>query len=43
LQPDLPHKLKENLPLNEADPKTFYSPEDPKGYIDWPFAAKESS
>ncbi|KAF8996310.1 hypothetical protein BDQ17DRAFT_1429759 [Cyathus striatus] len=39
--PDLPRRLKENLPLNKYDRKTFYVPiEDPKpevGYIDYPF------
>jgi len=38
--PDLPYRLKENIPLNEADRESFYAPEDPKGYIDWPFAER---
>jgi len=41
--PDLPYKLKEDLPLNEANRESFYSVEDPKGYIDWPFAEKKDS
>lgn len=36
--PDLVRRLKENAPLNEPDPDTFYSPkkEDPVGYVDYP-------
>ncbi|KAK7685002.1 hypothetical protein QCA50_011837 [Cerrena zonata] len=36
--PDLPRRLKENIPLNAYDRSTFYSPLSPKGYIDYPFA-----
>jgi len=41
--PDLPYRLRKNLPLNEADPRSFYAVEDPKGYIDWPFAETKSN
>ncbi|CAL1710331.1 unnamed protein product [Somion occarium] len=37
--PDLPRRLKENLPLNPYNRATFYHPpESPVGYIDYPFA-----
>ncbi|KAI0078454.1 FMN-linked oxidoreductase [Panus rudis PR-1116 ss-1] len=36
--PDLPLRLKENIPLTPYDRKPFYVPESPKGYIDYPFA-----
>ncbi|TFY70450.1 hypothetical protein EVG20_g2570 [Dentipellis fragilis] len=36
--PDLPRRIKEDLGLNKYDRSTFYSPEEPKGYIDYPFA-----
>lgn len=36
--PDLPRRLRENIPLNAYDRQTFYTPEEPKGYIDYPFA-----
>lgn len=35
--PDLPHRLKNGLPLNPLDPSTFYSG-DAKGYTDYPKA-----
>ncbi|KAI0041505.1 NADH:flavin oxidoreductase/NADH oxidase [Auriscalpium vulgare] len=35
--PDLVRRLQEDLPLNEGDESTFYSP-GPAGYIDYPFA-----
>lgn len=35
--PDLVSKFRNNLPLNEYNPKTFYSP-GPEGYTDYPFA-----
>ncbi|GBE84623.1 hypothetical protein SCP_0606020 [Sparassis crispa] len=37
-QPDLPLRLRKNIPLTKYDYSTFYTPEDPKGYIDYPFA-----
>lgn len=36
--PDLPIRIRKNIPLTDADPTTFYSWEEPKGYIDYPFA-----
>ncbi|OCH85979.1 FMN-linked oxidoreductase [Obba rivulosa] len=36
--PDLPRRLREDIPLAKWDRSTFYTPEDPKGYIDYPFA-----
>jgi N-ethylmaleimide reductase len=35
--PDLPHRLEKNLPLNAPDESTFYA-SGPKGYTDYPFA-----
>ncbi|KAA1472761.1 FMN-linked oxidoreductase [Dentipellis sp. KUC8613] len=36
--PDLPRRIKEDLKFNKYDRDTFYSVEEPKGYIDYPFA-----
>lgn len=36
--PDLPFRLKYNLPLNKWDRATFYTKMSPKGYIDYPFS-----
>ncbi|KAI0742950.1 NADH:flavin oxidoreductase/NADH oxidase [Daedaleopsis nitida] len=36
--PDLPLRLQKNIPLQEWDRAVFYVPEDPHGYIDYPFA-----
>ena len=36
--PDLPFRLREGLPLTPYDRDTFYVPESPKGYIDYPFS-----
>jgi NADPH2 dehydrogenase len=36
--PDLPLRLKLGLPLAKPDRSTFYVPESPKGYIDYPVA-----
>jgi 2,4-dienoyl-CoA reductase-like NADH-dependent reductase (Old Yellow Enzyme family) len=33
--PDLPARLRQNAPLNEPEPSTFYAP-GPKGYTDYP-------
>ena len=33
--PDLPRRFREDAPLNEAHPQTFYAP-GPKGYTDYP-------
>ncbi|CDO77494.1 hypothetical protein BN946_scf184902.g28 [Trametes cinnabarina] len=38
LQPDLPLRLLENIPLTPWDREVFYTPEDPSGYIDYPFS-----
>ncbi|EIN05622.1 NADH:flavin oxidoreductase/NADH oxidase [Punctularia strigosozonata HHB-11173 SS5] len=35
--PDLPLKLKEDIPLTPYNRDTFYLPENPKGYNDYPF------
>ena len=37
-QPDLPLRLRNNHPLNKYNRDTFYVPESPVGYIDYPFA-----
>ncbi|KAL4252354.1 Aldolase-type TIM barrel [Abortiporus biennis] len=36
--PDLPYRIKNNIPLNQPDYSTVYTPENPVGYIDYPFA-----
>ncbi|OCH85978.1 FMN-linked oxidoreductase [Obba rivulosa] len=36
--PDLPRRLRENISITKWDRSTFYTFEDPKGYIDYPFA-----
>ncbi|KAH9942513.1 NADH:flavin oxidoreductase/NADH oxidase [Epithele typhae] len=36
--PDLPFRLKHDVPLNAPDPSTFYACMEPKGYIDYPFS-----
>ncbi|RPD77243.1 NADH:flavin oxidoreductase/NADH oxidase [Lentinus tigrinus ALCF2SS1-7] len=36
--PDLPLRLRDDIPLTKWDPDTFDTPEDPHGYIDYPFA-----
>lgn len=36
--PDLPFRIKANVPLVPYDRDTFYNPKDPKGYIDWEFS-----
>ncbi|TFK50418.1 FMN-linked oxidoreductase [Heliocybe sulcata] len=40
--PDLPLRLKQNIPLTMYDRKTFYT-QGPEGYIDYPFADSFSS
>lgn len=35
--PDLPFRILNGLPLNKYDRNSFYTPETPKGYIDYPF------
>ena len=39
--PDLPHRLANNIELNPDDMATWYSPGE-KGYVDYPFAAREA-
>lgn len=39
--PDLPHRLQVDAPLNAPHPETFYAP-GPKGYVDYPFFAATS-
>lgn len=34
--PDLPRRLKDNLPSQSADPAVFYAGEKEKGYTDFP-------
>ncbi|EMD36593.1 hypothetical protein CERSUDRAFT_115632 [Gelatoporia subvermispora B] len=36
--PDLPRRLRENIPLTKWDRSTFYTAEEAKGYIDYAFA-----
>lgn len=37
-QPDLPLRLRKNLPLTPWNRAVYYTPEDPHGYTDYPFA-----
>ena len=38
-QPDLPYRLKHNIPAEKGDRSLYYSPwESPLGYVDYPFA-----
>lgn len=38
--PDLPFRLKNRIPLNRYDRSTFYTPEQPNGYLDYPFSTE---
>ncbi|KAI5119237.1 hypothetical protein M0805_002162 [Coniferiporia weirii] len=40
--PDLPRRLKDDLPLTPYDASTFYTKKSPKGYIDYAFATEIS-
>jgi len=40
--PDLPYRLRNDMPLNAYDRDTFYGG-DHRGYIDYPFATAEAS
>ncbi|KAL5532355.1 hypothetical protein ACEPAF_5925 [Sanghuangporus sanghuang] len=40
--PDLPTRIKKNIPLAPYDRKTFYAPGSLEGYIDYPFADPET-
>ena len=37
-QPDLPFRLRENIPLTNPDPSTFYIPMSADGYTTYPFS-----
>lgn len=39
--PDLPRRYKLNAPITKYDRSTFYSPDQVKGYTDYPFLAKD--
>ncbi|EIN05588.1 FMN-linked oxidoreductase [Punctularia strigosozonata HHB-11173 SS5] len=39
--PDLPKRLRKDIPLHPYNRSTFYTPESPVGYIDQPFAEDE--
>ncbi|GAP84453.1 putative aldolase-type TIM barrel [Rosellinia necatrix] len=36
--PDLPFRIRKNIPLSEYDRDTFYLPQEATGYIDYPFS-----
>lgn len=38
IKPDLPFRLQKNIPLQEVDYETLYTPSTPKGYTDYPFS-----
>ena len=38
IQPDLPFRLKKDLPLNKVDLKTLYAKEIEQGYTTYPFS-----
>ena len=38
VKPDLPFRLQRDIPLNEVDYATLYTPMTAKGYIDYPFS-----
>ncbi|TFK90893.1 NADH:flavin oxidoreductase/NADH oxidase [Polyporus arcularius HHB13444] len=40
--PDLPLRLRKNIPLIPWERATYHNPEDPHGYIDYPFAEESS-
>ncbi|KAI0723895.1 NADH:flavin oxidoreductase/NADH oxidase [Cerioporus squamosus] len=40
--PDLPLRLRKNLRLEKWDHDTYYTPEDPHGFIDYPFADEKT-
>ena len=40
--PDLPERFRQNAPLNEPDPSTFYTPGE-KGYIDYPTLTRSAA
>ena len=42
-QPDLPLRLKKNLPLTEYDRAKFYNAGEASGYVDYPFAPENEA
>ncbi|KAL4252355.1 Aldolase-type TIM barrel [Abortiporus biennis] len=40
--PDLPYRIKNKIPLTPWNSSTFYVPESPIGYIDYPFAKSDA-
>ncbi|KAF9017419.1 FMN-linked oxidoreductase [Hymenopellis radicata] len=40
--PDIVHRIKNGLPFTPYDRKTFYLPESPRGYTDYPFYDEET-
>ncbi|RZM32984.1 MAG: alkene reductase, partial [Sphingomonas sp.] len=40
--PDLPERLRVDAPLNESNPRTWYS-QGPEGYIDYPALAEQQA
>ncbi|KAJ5378268.1 NADPH dehydrogenase [Penicillium cataractarum] len=38
--PDLPHRIANGIAFTPYQRETFYTPKDPKGYIDYPFSPK---
>jgi len=43
LQPDLPTRVINGIPLAKYDRPTFYKRKSPDGYIDYPFAAEHNT
>ena len=39
--PDLPRRMRENIPLSALDPKTLYT-NGAEGYFDYPFALEDA-
>lgn len=40
--PDLPYRIEHSISLNNYNRATFYTPEDPVGYIDYPFSNRDT-
>ena len=43
LQPDLPYRLRKNIDLEMWDRAVYHTPEDPHGYIDYPFVDEKAT
>lgn len=43
MQPDLPLRLKKNIPLVKYDRSLFYNAREARGYIDYPFAPENEA